>query len=108
MAAVFTSDPAVIARAAEYLKGFAPEAVVTSIMFSFMGYFNGHEQTLFVMSQGLIQTFLVRLPMSWYMSIQPGASLTMVGLAAPSATIFGIILNLLYFHHYQKVLKGLD
>ena len=108
MAAVFTADPAVIARAAEYLKGFAPEAVVTSIMFSFVGYFNGHEQTLFVMAQGLIQTFLVRLPMSWFMSIQPGASLTMIGLAAPSATIFGIILNLLYFHRYQKKLKGMD
>ena len=106
MASVFTADPAVIARAAEYLKGFAPEAVVTSIMFSFVGYFNGHEQTLFVMAQGLIQTFLVRLPMSWFMSIQPGASLTMIGLAAPSATVFGIILNLFYFHHYQKILKA--
>ena len=101
MASVFTSDPAVIARAAEYLKGFAPEAVVTCIMFSFIGYFNGHEQTLFVMIQGLVQTFLVRLPMSWFMSIQPGASLTMIGLAAPSATVFGIILNLIYFRYYQ-------
>ena len=54
----------------------------------------------------LEQTFLVRLPMSWFMSIQPGASLTMIGLAAPSATVFGIILNLLYFRRYQKMLKA--
>ena len=108
MASAFTADPAVISRAAEYLEGFAPEAVVTSIMFSFVGYFNGHEQTLFVMTQGLIQTFLVRLPMSWFMSIQPGVRLTMIGLAAPSATVFGIILNLLYFCRYQKQQKNPD
>ncbi|MDY2627368.1 MAG: hypothetical protein SOW08_03505 [Lachnospiraceae bacterium] len=57
------------------------------------------------MIQGLAQTFLVRLPMSWYMSIQPDASLTHIGLAAPSATIFGIAINTLYFIYYDKKLK---
>lgn len=90
-AALFSNDAAVIARAAEYLKGFAPEAFVTSILFSFVGYYNGHSKTLFVMLQGIAQTFIVRLPMSYFMSIQPDASLTMIGLAAPCATIFGII-----------------
>lgn len=50
-AALFSNDAAVIARAAEYLKGFAPEAFVTSILFSFVGYYNGHSKTLFVMLQ---------------------------------------------------------
>lgn len=97
LAMVFSNDAAVIARAAEYLRGFAPEAVVTAILFSFVGYFNGHKKTLFVMLQGLGQTFMVRLPMSYIMSIRPGASLTMIGLAAPCATVFGIALNLAYF-----------
>ena len=97
LAAIFSSDAAVIARAAQYLKGFAPEAVVTAILFSFIGYYNGHSKTLFVMLQGLAQTFMVRLPMSYFMSIQPDASLTMIGLAAPCATVFGIAINLLYF-----------
>lgn len=96
-AGIFSKDAAVIARAAEYLKGFAPEAVVTAILFSFIGYYNGHARTLFVMMQGLAQTFIVRLPMSYFMSAQPDASLTMIGLAAPCATVFGILLNLLYF-----------
>ena len=100
--AIFADDPAVILRSAEYLKGFAPEAVVTCILFSFMGYFNGHSQTLFVMIQGLAQTFLVRLPMSYLMSIQPDASLTMIGLAAPSATVFGILVNLVFYLWYIK------
>lgn len=97
LAMVFSNDASVIARAAEYLRGFAPEAVVTAILFSFVGYFNGHKKTLFVMLQGLAQTFVVRLPMSYLMSIRPGASLTMIGLAAPCATVFGIVLNLTYF-----------
>lgn len=94
---IFSSDPMVIARSFEYLRGFSPEAVVTCILFSFIGYYNGHGQTLFVMLQGLAQTFLIRLPVSYLMSIQPDASLTMIGLAAPSATVFGILLNLAFF-----------
>lgn len=31
------------------------------------------------------------------MSIQPDASLTKIGLAAPVATIFGIVLNVIFY-----------
>lgn len=99
---IFTSDAAVVARSAEYLKGFSLEAIVTCILFSFIGYFNGHSQTLFVMLQGIAQTFLVRLPMSYIMSIQPGVSLTWIGFAAPSATVFGIVLNVAFYIWYTK------
>lgn len=102
LSVAFASDEEVILRSAEYLKGFALEAVVTSVLFSFIGYFNGHSQTVFVMIQGLAQTFLVRLPMSYLMSIQPDASLTMIGLAAPSATVFGILINVTYFLWYTR------
>lgn len=108
VAQIFTQDPAVITRAFEYLRGFALEAVVTAVSFSFIGYYNGHGQTLFVMIQGMAQTFLVRLPMSWIMSIQPEASLTNIALAAPVATSVGIVLNGLYFVYYQKKLKRID
>lgn len=97
LAGIFSNDAAVIMRAAEYLRGFAPEATVTAILFSFIGYYNGHSKTVFVMIQGIAQTFLVRLPMSYIMSIQPEASLTMIGLAAPCATVFGILINVTYF-----------
>ncbi len=100
LSSLFTADPAVIARSWEYLKGFVMDAVLTSIMFSFVGYFNGHGQTVWVMFQGLAQTFLVRLPVSYVMSIQPNTTLTMIGLAAPCATIFGITLNVIYFRLY--------
>ncbi len=99
---IFSTDPAVIARSFEFLRGFAPEAVVTSFLFSFMGYFNGRGKSMFVMIQGLAQSFIVRLPMSYFMSIRPDASLTYIGMAAPTATVFGIILCLIYFVSIEK------
>lgn len=105
LSAAFTSDAAVIGRSFEYLRGFAPEAIVTSILFSYMGYFNGHSRTMFVMGQGLAQSFLVRLPMSYIMSIQPKATLTQIGLAAPTATVFGILLCTVYYFRMDRERK---
>ncbi|MCD8330352.1 MAG: MATE family efflux transporter [Lachnospiraceae bacterium] len=102
LASLFTSDPLVVEKAFEFLRGFALEAIVTSVLFSYMGYFNGHGCSFFVMIQGLAQSFLVRLPMSYIMSIQPDASLTGIGLAAPTATIFGIIVCTVYYIIYTR------
>ena len=102
LAGFFTTEPAVIQNGFDYLKGFAPETIVTAILFSMIGYFNGNNQTVWVMVQGLVQTLLVRLPMSYYMSIQPNASLTKIGLAAPTSTAVGIVLNILFFLYFTK------
>ena len=105
LAGLFSTDAAVIQKGFDYLKGFAPETIVTAIMFSMVGYFNGNNQTVWVMVQGLVQTLLVRLPMSYYMSIQPNASLTKIGLAAPASTAVGIVLNVLFFVYFNKKLN---
>ena len=105
LTSIFTTDEAVVQKGFEYLKGFAPETILTAILFSMIGYFNGHEKTLWVMIQGLIQTLLVRLPLAYFMSIQPDASLTNIGLAAPVATCFGIILNIIFFLHMTRKMK---
>ena len=99
---IFTEDSSVIKKGYEYLLGFAPETILTAILFSFIGYFNGHENTIWVMIQGFIQTILVRLPFAYYMSIQENASLTKIGLAAPVATFFAIILNLVFYFKNKK------
>ena len=102
---IFTTQDAVIQRGYEYLKGFAPESIVTAVLFSMVGYFNGNNKTVWVMVQGLIQTLLVRLPFAYIMSIQPNASLTMIGLAAPLSTFVGILLNVGYFIHLNHTEK---
>ena len=97
LSSLFTADASVIANGYAYLKGFAPETIATAILFSMVGYFNGNDKTLWVMVQGLVQTLLVRLPMAYIMSIQPNASLTMIGLSAPTSTAVGILLNICFF-----------
>jgi Na+-driven multidrug efflux pump len=49
------------------------------------------------MIQGITSAFCVRIPVSIMMSKLPGASLTMVGLATPITTVYGIIFFLICF-----------
>ena len=102
LCSVFSTDAAVIQNGVAYLKGFPPETLVTAILFSMVGYFNGNNKTVWVMTQGLIQTLLVRLPLAYFMSIQPNASLTKIGLAAPVATTVGIFLNIGFFIYLNR------
>lgn len=101
-ASIFTDNEAFISRAFEFLRGFALDALLTAFLFSFLGYFNGHGKSTFVMAQGLIQSFLIRLPVSYFMSIRENASLTYIGLAAPAATAFGIVLCIFYYRHLKR------
>lgn len=111
LAGLFSTDAEVVRRGFEYLRGFAPETIVTAVLFSMVGYFNGSNRTLWVMIQGLIQTLLVRLPLAYYMSIQPNASLTKIGMSAPVATVVGIVLNIgcfLYLNRRDAAKRGTE
>lgn len=102
-AALFTKDAAYILRAAEYLKGFAPEAILTCVVFSYIGFFNGHGNSLPVMLQGITAAFLVRVPLSWLFSRQPDANLCDIGLAVPAASVYGIVFfTICYIWHVRK------
>ena len=102
LAGFFSIDAAVIENGYAYLKGFALETIVTAILFSMVGYFNGNNKTIWVMTQGLIQTLLVRLPLAYFMSIQPNASLTKIGLAAPISTMVGVVLNIGFYVYLNR------
>lgn len=102
LAGFFSTDAAVIVNGYAYLKGFALETIVTAILFSMVGYFNGNNKTIWVMTQGLIQTLLVRLPLAYFMSIQPNASLTKIGLAAPISTMVGVVLNIGFYVYLNR------
>ena len=107
LAGIFSTDPDVVEKGFEYLKGFAPETILTAVLFSMIGYFNGNNKTVWVMTQGLIQTLCVRLPVAYFMSSRPDASLTMIGLAAPISTLAGVILNTGFYIHMNKTSASL-
>lgn len=100
--ALFTPNAEYIAKSAEYLKGFSPEAILTCIVFSYIGYFNGHGKTIPVMLQGITSSFLVRVPLSYILSIQPGANLVTIGLAVPLTSIYGITFFTICYIMFQK------
>ena len=54
----FTSDPEVIAQSAAYLKGFSADCILTCILFSSIGYFNGSGKSFPVMLQGITSRIL--------------------------------------------------
>ena len=83
LSGLFARDAEVIAAAADYLRAYAVDTLLTSILFCFIGYFNGRGNTAFVMAQGIVGAFLVRIPVSLLMSRMEPVSLFRVGLATP-------------------------
>lgn len=102
LAGLFARDPEVIAAAAEYLKAYAIDTLLVSFFFCFNGYFNGIGETRFVMAQGLISAFLVRLPFSYIMSRLEPVSLFRIGLAIPMSSVTQIVMCLLWFRHIHR------
>ena len=97
LSGLFAKDAAVIAASAEYLKAYAIDTLLTAFLFCYIGYFNGTGATIFVMLQGIIGAFGVRLPVSWFVSRQSWATLFYIGLATPASTMVQITLCGIYF-----------
>ncbi len=102
LSAIFANDPEVIAASAEYLKAYAIDCLLTCFLFCFIGFFNGVEYTRFVMVQGIIGAFLVRVPFSFLMSRQTPVSLFHIGLATPLSSLLQIILCFLCFAVWRR------
>lgn len=105
LAGIFSQDEAVVLAAWEYMKAYGIDCLLTAIMFSMVGYFNGCGKTTFVMIQGIIGAFFVRIPVSYIMSKIIPVSLFRVGLATPIATLVQIILCVTYFIILSKKLR---
>lgn len=102
LASIFSSDHKVIFAATDYLKAYAIDCLFTSIFFCYTGFYNGIGKTKFVMIQGILGAFLVRVPVSYFMSIQPHPSLFHIGLATPFSSILELSLCLGYMIYLKK------
>ncbi|MCM1422243.1 MAG: MATE family efflux transporter, partial [bacterium] len=97
LAGIFAKEEAVILAAADYLKAYAIDTLIVSFLFCYIGYFNGYGKTTFVMLQGIIGAFGVRIPVSYFMSKAANVTLFRIGLATPSSTVVQIILCSVFF-----------
>lgn len=105
MAGIFTTNPMVIKAGADYLEAYAIDCLLTCFLFCFVGFYNGVGQTIFVMIQGIVGAFGVRIPVAYVMSHQRPVSLFHIGLATPCSTLVQIIICLIVFHHMKTKLK---
>lgn len=102
LAGIFANDTAVIAAAAEYLKAYSIDCLLTCFLFCFIGFFNGMEMTRFVMLQGVAGAFLMRVPVSYIMSKVFAGSLFAIGLATPCSSVLQILMCLICYFRRKK------
>lgn len=102
---IFSNDAEVVAAGTEYLKAYAIDCLLTAFLFCFIGFFNGIGYTRFVMIQGLIGAFCVRIPVSWLMSKVRPVSLLRIGLATPCSSAVQIILCLVCMAYVRRRLQ---
>lgn len=107
LAGIFSSDAAVVLAAADYLKAYAIDCMLTAIFFCYTGFYNGIGRTKFVMLQGIVGALGVRVPISYLMSRLPDTSLFKIGLATPMSSAVQLILCL-GFMLYLKRKKVVD
>lgn len=93
---LFTKDPEVQVMCGMYIKAYSYDAILTSIVFCLSSMFTGCGKSTFTMLQDLASTFLVRVPVTYFISRIEGATLFQIGLAAPIASIMGIAMCLIY------------
>lgn len=110
LARIFSKDKQVIKMAADYLKAYAFDCLLTAELFCFNGFYSGMGKTTFVMIQGMIGAFGIRVPVSWLVSRIPGISLFYIGLASPVSTfvqisIYGVAFAILVKKSRKKQLQ---
>lgn len=102
LSAVFANDAEVIHASADYLKAYAIDCLLTCFLFCFIGFFNGLGMTRFVMIQGIVGAFLVRIPVAFFMSRQVPVSMFHIGLATPCSTVVQVILCLIRYRFANR------
>ena len=102
LALLFAGDMEVAAAGADYLRAYAIDCLLTPIFFCFIGFFNGIGMTRFVMLQGIVSAFCVRVPVSFLMSRRVPVSLFRIGLATPCSSSLQIIMGLICLAYVKK------
>lgn len=94
--ALFTTDKEVIETSALFLKSYSIDCIMVCFVFCMNSFFSGCGHSLFPMIHSMIATFLVRIPVSYFLSKIVGITLYEIGFAAPLATLISLIMCIIY------------
>jgi putative efflux protein, MATE family len=93
---IFTQKADVVAAGSIYIRAFSFDFIMVAFVFCINGFINGCGHTNFSMLNGILSTILVRVPLAYLLSRVLPSGLFGVGLAAPIATLFSILLGAWY------------
>ena len=92
----FTKDASVVSAGVDYMTFFKFDCMLFTLAFCVNGYINGTGHTRYTMIVNLIASFAVRLPLIWYISRMPGASLYRISFGLPSASLVQFLVGLAF------------
>lgn len=109
LASFFINNEKVIVDAANFLQATAIECLILSVALCFTGYFTGIGKTKFILCQGLIAIFCVRIPFAYFASHAENPTLFNIGLALVWAALTILVLSTLYysFLRWREKVKAL-
>ena len=102
LAGIFSKDEAVITASAQYISTFSIDCILTAFVFNINAYLNGNGRSIVCFAHSMVATFLVRLPLTWYLVRFSEESLRPMGLAAPAASLMSIIICIVYLRRLEK------
>lgn len=102
LSGLFSQNSRIIEASWDYLRAYAIDCILTPVFFCFIGFYNGMGQTRFVMLQGILSAFLVRVPVSYAMSLWQPVSLFHIGLATPLSSLLQIGLAFWFYRYLQR------
>lgn len=96
MMQLFTNDPAVIAIGNDYLVTVSSFYLAFSVMFTIIGMLRGAGDTLIPMYITVITLWVIRIPLSWYLS-KSDIGVNGIWWAIPISWVIGAIASAIYY-----------
>ena len=94
---IFTNKPEVISMGIEYIRFFSIDYLIVPFAFCINGLLMGSGMTTFTMINGMLSSVLLRIPFAYLMGIVLDFGLPGIGMAAPAATVGGLIIAFIFY-----------
>lgn len=102
---LFTSDKAVVASGEQYLHSYILDAITAGCHFCFSGYFIAYGYSIVSFIHNTFSAFFVRIPLSYFLSVNYPDTLFPMGLAAPCGSVVSVIICLIFFVAFRRTGK---
>lgn len=89
---IFSKDSAVVTAAGQYLRTYSIDCILVSFIFCINSYFSSYGKSIISFVHSMIATFCVRIPATSFLIRYAQTSLSVMGLAAPAASLVSLII----------------